>query len=60
MSRSALKVTKEAFRKVQNLEFKEGLPVIEDLYLNKLMKLEDAHEGLNSFLEKRKPVWKHK
>jgi len=60
MSRSALQVTKEAFRKVCNLEFKEGLPVIEDIYLNKLMKLEDAHEGLNSFLEKRKPVWKHK
>ena len=60
LSRSALKVTKEAFRKVQKLEFEEGLPVIEDIYLNKLMKLEDAHEGLTSFLEKRKPVWKHK
>ena len=60
LSRSALKVTKEAFRKVQKLEFEEGLPVIEDIYLNKLMKLEDAHEGLVSFLEKRKPEWKHK
>jgi len=60
LSRSALKVTKEAFRKVQKLEFEEGLPVIEDIYLNKLMKLEDAEEGLKSFLEKRKPVWRHK
>jgi 1,4-dihydroxy-2-naphthoyl-CoA synthase len=25
-----------------------------------LMKTEDAKEGLNAFLEKRKPVWKNK
>ncbi len=60
MSGSALKVTKEAFKKVRNLSFDEGLPVIEDLYMNKLMKLEDAEEGLKSFMEKRKPEWKHK
>ncbi len=60
LSRSALKVTKKAFRKVGLLEFEKGLPLIEDIYLNELMKLEDAHEGLTSFLEKRKPVWKHK
>ncbi len=60
MSGSALKVTKEAFKKVRNLSFNEGLPVIEDLYMNKLMKLADAEEGLKSFMEKRKPVWTHK
>jgi len=60
MSGSALKVTKEAFKKVRNLPFNEGLPVIEDLYMNKLMKLADAEEGLKSFMEKRKPVWTHK
>ena len=60
LSGSALKVTKEAFNKVRNLDFQEGLPVIEDIYLNKLMKLSDAEEGLKSFLEKRKPVWTHK
>ena len=60
LSGSALKVTKEAFNKVKNIPFNEGLPVIEDIYLNKLMKLEDAEEGLKSFLEKRKPEWTHK
>ena len=60
LSGSALKVTKEAFKKVKTIPFKDGLPVIEDIYLNKLMKLEDAEEGLKSFLEKRKPVWTHK
>ena len=28
-------------------------------YLDELMKTHDANEGLNAFLEKRSPVWKH-
>jgi cyclohexa-1,5-dienecarbonyl-CoA hydratase len=35
-----------------------GLRRIERIYLEELMKTEDATEGLRSFLEKRKPVWK--
>jgi cyclohexa-1,5-dienecarbonyl-CoA hydratase len=35
------------------------LPEVESLYLNELMETEDANEGINSFLEKRKPVWKN-
>ena len=31
----------------------------EKLYLDDLMKLADAHEGLAAFMEKRKPNWKH-
>lgn len=34
------------------------LETIEDLYLNGLMQTEDAIEGLQAFLDKRKPVWK--
>ncbi len=33
---------------------------IERLYLDELMKLEDAHEGLRAFIERRKPVWKQR
>ncbi len=35
-----------------------GLRRIERIYLEELMKTEDATEGLKAFLEKRKPVWK--
>lgn len=41
-------------------EWEEALAEIERLYLDELMKLEDAHEGLRAFLEKRKPQWKER
>ncbi len=36
----------------------EGLPDVERLYLQELMATEDAREGLQAFLEKRKPTWR--
>jgi cyclohexa-1,5-dienecarbonyl-CoA hydratase len=33
---------------------------VSDLFLNTLMKTEDVLEGIKSFEEKRKPVWKNK
>ena len=35
------------------------LAKVERLYLDELMKLSDAHEGLAAFVEKREPKWKH-
>ena len=35
------------------------LPQLESIYVNKLMATHDANEGINSFLEKRKPVWQN-
>ncbi len=40
--------------------FDQSLDIIEEIYLDELMKTADAEEGLKSFLEKRKPVWKNK
>jgi cyclohexa-1,5-dienecarbonyl-CoA hydratase len=36
------------------------LPQLESLYVNQLMQSHDANEGIQSFLEKRKPVWNNK
>jgi cyclohexa-1,5-dienecarbonyl-CoA hydratase len=40
-------------------DFEPSLKIIEDIYLDELMKTADAHEGLKAFLEKRKPKWKN-
>ena len=32
----------------------------ENIYLHELMKTHDANEGVKAFMEKRKPVWRHK
>lgn len=42
------------------IPWQDGLKVAEKIYLEELMKTEDANEGLQAFLEKRKPVWKDK
>ena len=38
-------------------EMRRRLPQLERGYLDDLMALEDANEGIAAFLEKRKPVW---
>src|SRR6266540_3458363 len=56
-SASSLRFTKRAFRLTQSADFDERLAAVERLYLEELMKTHDANEGLNAFVEKRKPVW---
>ena len=41
-------------------DWEPTLHEIERLYLDELMKLEDAEEGLRAFIEKRKPQWKER
>lgn len=60
MSGSALRVTKQTFKKALNFDFESTLKTAETMYIKDLMSLEDANEGINSFLEKRKPVWSNK
>jgi len=55
-----LKLTRMALRQSLDLDFKDGLEKVTDIYLNLLMRTEDSVEGLKAFLEKRKPQWKGK
>lgn len=51
-------LTKKAFKAGLTDDLAQGLKSIEKVYLEELMKTQDAEEGLRAFLEKRKPVWK--
>lgn len=55
-----LRMTKRAIFETLGLGFEEGVQVTERLYLDFLMKTEDAQEGLRAFLERRKPNWKNR
>ncbi|MDD5174860.1 MAG: enoyl-CoA hydratase-related protein [Sterolibacterium sp.] len=57
LSRVALVYTKKAIREASGKPFFEALFNVEQIYLKELMHTADAVEGLNSFMEKRKPVW---
>ena len=54
-----LQLTKRAFMEGATQNYSESIKKIEDIYLNELMKTNDANEGLTAFLEKRQPVWKN-
>jgi cyclohexa-1,5-dienecarbonyl-CoA hydratase len=56
-SASSLRFAKKAFRLARSADFDERLAAVERLYLEELMKTDDANEGLNAFVEKRKPAW---
>ncbi len=59
-SASSLRYAVRASRSTFGHLMQKFLPMVEDLYLRGLMETEDANEGINSFLEKRKPEWKNR
>ena len=58
LSPAALGITKKAFYAWDSFHLDKGLARAEKIYLEELMRTEDATEGIQSFMEKRKPVWK--
>ncbi len=59
LSGIVLKLAKEATLAGLNDDIDKGLRTIEEIYLGGLMKTHDAIEGLQAFLDKRKPTWKN-
>ena len=53
-----LALAKKAIYAWDSIHFDKGLARAEKIYLDELMKTEDAQEGIRAFLEKRHPTWK--
>lgn len=60
LSAPALELTRRALDIGRGFDLNETLARVERLYLNELMKTEDANEGIRAFTEKRKPVWRNR
>jgi cyclohexa-1,5-dienecarbonyl-CoA hydratase len=58
-SASCLRIANQAVRNDFFRRVREDFPRMESLYLKDLMESHDANEGINAFLEKRKPEWKN-
>jgi enoyl-CoA hydratase/carnithine racemase len=56
-SPSGLKIGKEGLNRLYDHKYHDSLNVMDDLFAA-LCATEDAEEGVEVFLEKRKPVWK--
>jgi cyclohexa-1,5-dienecarbonyl-CoA hydratase len=59
-SASSLKHAVRAARMEFNRAIKDGLEREEQLYLHELMATHDANEGIQSFMERRKPEWQNR
>ncbi|RLF15728.1 MAG: hypothetical protein DRJ97_03045 [Thermoprotei archaeon] len=56
-----LRITKKALKTAIDIAAtKKAIEEVTRIYVDELMKTEDAVEGLKAFLEKRKPVWKNR
>jgi len=60
LSAPSLEMARRAMDTARGRPFLDALERVEDLYLNELMKTEDAHEGVKAFMEKRKPDWRNR
>lgn len=59
-SASSLRIAQKASRHSFNQALRDQLVALERMYVDELMTTHDASEGINSFLEKRSPVWQNR
>jgi len=60
LSAEVIRIAKKTIKAGLMDELEPSLKAIEDIYLNELMKTADAQEGLQAFLDKRRPEWKNR
>lgn len=59
-SASSLRYATKAARASFDFFMLKNLPAFAEMYVKELMETHDANEGINAFMEKRKPVWKNR
>jgi cyclohexa-1,5-dienecarbonyl-CoA hydratase len=60
LSGATLRLAKRALSESLDLETSEAHAHVNDIYMNDLMAIEDANEGLRAFVDKRPAVFKHR
>jgi cyclohexa-1,5-dienecarbonyl-CoA hydratase len=58
-SASSLRFATRAARASFDFFMLKHLPYFTEMYLKEMMETHDANEGINAFIEKRKPIWKN-
>ena len=60
LSGTSLQFTRQSLDLGRGRTLDAALTQQENIYLHELMKTADANEGIKAFMEKRKPVWRHR
>ncbi|CAN5760851.1 enoyl-CoA hydratase/isomerase family protein [soil metagenome] len=59
-SAPVLRLARRAVHEGLELEAHDAIRHADRIYLDELMQLQDPHEGLAAYVEKREPVWRHR